>query len=169
MQEQSRAWTSRRALATHCQGEMKDYSESGHGRKRNRQMMCCITMGAAPGSSQKWNCQFFRTKHSSHPGEPKIAPDIQCALEPYGSLHWLPLKALCSDWLSSSWVRVLHTWKTFLRNSFTMLKENLWVQCYTSFPPCGNFSQSSFYRCTSLFRPYRIHIKILLPANFGIY
>lgn len=43
----------KRALATHCQGKMKDYSELGHGRKRNRKMMCCIAMGAASGSSHR--------------------------------------------------------------------------------------------------------------------
>lgn len=152
---------------------MRDSSESGHGRKRNKKVMCCIATGAAPGSSQRLSLALLVLQDRTQlpPRRAQAGPRHPVCI---GTLWkfalWLPLKALCSDLVeqlpSESFAYMEKLFEEFIDS----VKRKLVGAMLHIFSTRWKFQSIKLIVITrtSLFRPYRIHIKILLPTNFGI-
>lgn len=170
MQEQSRTCTSKRTLATHCHEEMKDYSESGHGRRRNRKMLycygCCTRQftEAFPGTASSLGQNTALTLEGPSWSQ---TSDVHWH---YMEVHTDSLKGpalrLAEQFPSESFAYMenlfeefIHSVKRKLVGAMLHIVSTLW-----KFQPIQLLVITSI----SLFRPYRIHIKILLPTNFGI-
>lgn len=173
MQEQSRTCTSKRTLATHCHEEMKDmkdYSESGHGRKRNSKMLycygCCTRQftEAFPGTASSLGQNTALTLES--PSWSQISSvhwhHIEvCTDSPKGPVFRLAEKIPSESfaYMENLFEEFIHSVKRKLVGAMLYIVSTLWK--FQSI-------QLLVITCTSLFRPYRMHIKILLPTNFGI-